>query len=95
MIEIQQDAVLLYVALLKERFGNNLPKLIEEVLYDSMNMSNFKLPSQWNDEEYIKWAKMDLEWNAAEGGEEVVDKEFAVDIYKSNMCIDGIEDYFK
>jgi hypothetical protein len=30
MIEIQQDAVLLYVALLKEKFGNNLPKLIEE-----------------------------------------------------------------
>ena len=26
---------------------------------------------------------------------EVVDKEFAVDIYKSNMYIDGIEDYFK
>jgi hypothetical protein len=95
MIEIQQDAVLLYVALLKEKFGNNLPKLIEDLLYDSMNMRNFKLPSQWNDEEYIKWAKMDLEWNASEGGEQVVDDQLAIDVYKSNLYIDGIEDYFK
>jgi hypothetical protein len=95
MIEIQQDAVLLYVALLKEKFGNNLPKLIEDLLYDSMNMRYFKLPSQWNDEEYIKWAKMDLEWNASEGGEQVVDDQLAIDVYKSNLYIDGIEDYFK
>jgi hypothetical protein len=95
MIEIQQDAVLLYVALLKEKFGNNLPKLIEDLLYDSMNMRHFKLPSQWNDEEYIKWAKMDLEWNASEGGEQVVDDQLAIDVYKSNLYIDGIEDYFK
>ena len=95
MIEIQQDAVLLYVALLKEKFGNNLPKLIEELLYDSMNMGNFKLPSQWNDEEYIKWAKMDLEWNASEGGEQVVDDQLAIGVYKSNLYIDGIQDNFK
>jgi hypothetical protein len=60
-----------------------------------MNMGNFKLPSQWNDEEYIKWAKMDLEWNASEGGEQVVDDQLAIDVYKSNLYIDGIEDYFK
>jgi hypothetical protein len=94
MIEIKNDAVLLYVALLKEKFGNNLPRLISELLYDSMNMRYFTLPSEWNDEEYIKWAKMDLEWNASEGGESIVDEQFAVDIFKSNLNICDIEEYF-
>jgi hypothetical protein len=69
MIEIKNDAVLLYVALLKERFGNNLPRL-------------------------IRWAKMDLEWNASEGGESIVDEQLAVDIFKSNLNICDIEEYF-
>jgi hypothetical protein len=94
MIEIENDAVLLYVALLKGKFGNNLPQLISELLYDSMNMGNFQLPSEWNDTEYIKWAKMDLEWNASEGGESVVDKDFAIDLFVSNLNICEIEDYF-
>ena len=95
MIEIKNDAVLLYVALLKERFGNNLPRLISELLYDSMNMKYFTLPSEWNDDEYIKWAKMDLEWNASEGGEEgELGADFAEDLFKSNLNLCGIEDYF-
>lgn len=77
------EAVSLYVTNMKEAFKDRLPMVIEEVLYDDMNMRNFKLPSQWNDEELERWAKYDLEWNALEGDEEIADESFAEDLFMS------------
>jgi hypothetical protein len=93
-IIVQQQAITTYVNLLKEKFGTNLGLLIQELLFDSSNM-HFEIPEEWNDEEFAKWAKMDLRWNAAEEGEvEEVDSEFAEAIFESNLMLAGIEDYF-
>ena len=93
-IIIKQEAISTYVNLLKEKFGSNLGLVIEEVLFDSMNM-DFKLPETWNDEEFAKWAKMDLTWNASEGGEEgEIGADFAEDLFKGNLNLYGIKDYF-
>jgi hypothetical protein len=56
-------------------------------------MGNYTLADHWNDEEFSKWAKMDLECNAYEGGEEVIDSNFAEDFLKSNLKLYGVEDY--
>jgi hypothetical protein len=91
---IKQEAISTYVNLLKEKFGSNLGLVIQEELFDSMNMT-FEIPEEWNDEELAKWAKMDLEWNASEGGEEgELGADFAEDLFKSNLNLCGIEDYF-
>jgi hypothetical protein len=93
-IIVQQEAITAYVNLLKGKFGTNLGLLIEELLFDSMNM-HFEIPEEWNDEEFAKWAKMDLRWNAGETIDVyIVDPEFAEAIFESNLMLDGIEDYF-
>lgn len=93
-IIVQQEALTTYVNLLKEKFGTNLGLLIEELLFDSMNM-HFEIPEEWNDEEFAKWAKMDLSWNAAETTDvQIVDPEFAEAIFESNLMLAGIENYF-
>lgn len=93
-LTITAEAVATYVALLKGRFGVNLGRVIEEVLYDSMNM-DFEIPKEWNDAELAKWAEMDLSWNAYEGEEEgELGGDFAEDIFASNLLIFGIEEYF-
>lgn len=93
-IIIKQEAISTYVNLLKEKFGTNLGLVIEEVLFDSMNM-DFNIPETWNDEEFAKWAKMDLTWNASEGGEEgEIGADFAEDLFKGNLSLYGIENYF-
>lgn len=93
-INITGQAVATYVALLKGKFGANLGRVIEEVLYDSMNM-DFQIPEEWNDAELAKWAEMDLSWNAYEGEEEgELGADFAEDIFASNLLIFGIEEYF-
>ena len=92
-VEASPEAIKTYLTLLKDKFGHKLGQFIEDELYDSMNMGNYTLPEEWNDEEFSKWAKMDLEWNASEGGEEVVDSNFAEDLFKSNLKLYGVEDY--
>jgi hypothetical protein len=92
-IEASPEAVSTYVNLLKNKFGDKLGQFIEDELYDSMNMSYFTLPAEWNDKELAKWAKMDLEWNASEGGEETIDVDFAKDLFNSNLKLYGVEDY--
>jgi hypothetical protein len=93
-IIIKQEAISTYVNLLKEKFGSNLGLVIEEVLFDSMNM-DFNIPETWNDEEFAKWAKMDLTWNASEGEEEgEIGADFAESLFESNLDLFGIEDYF-
>jgi hypothetical protein len=92
-VEASPEAIKTYLTLLKDKFGHKLGQFIEDELYDSMNMGNYTLPEEWNDEEFSKWAKMDLEWNASEGGEEVIDSNFAEDLFKSNLKLYGVEDY--
>ena len=93
-IIIKQEAITTYGNLLKVKFGTNLGLVIEEVLFDSMNM-DFGIPETWNDAEIARWAKMDLTWNASEGGEEgEIGADFAEDLFKANLNICGIEDYF-
>ena len=92
-VEASSEAIKTYLTLLKNKFGNKLPQFIEDELYDSMNMGNYQLPEEWNDEEFAKWAKMDLEWNASEGEEEIIDSNFAEDLFKSNLELYGVEDY--
>jgi hypothetical protein len=94
-INITDQAVATYVALLKGRFGTNLGQVIEDEIFDEMNQGNgdYSLPEEWNDEEFSRWAKMDLEWNAAEEGEEFVDVEFATTLFESNLMM-GLEDYY-
>jgi len=89
---VTPEAVSSYVTNMKEAFKDRLPMVIEEVLYDDMNMRNFELPSQWNDEELERWAKMDLEWNASEGDEEIADVEFAESLFMSNLELVGSVD---
>jgi hypothetical protein len=86
---VTPEAVSLYVINMKEAFKDRLPMVIEEVLYDDMNMRNFELPSQWNDEEFERWAKYDLEWNASEGDEEIANVEFAEALFMSNLDLVG------
>jgi hypothetical protein len=92
-INIKQEAVAAYLNLLKGKFGTNLGLVIEELLFDSSNM-HFEIPEKWNDEEFAKWAKMDLRWNAAEEEVEEVDSEFAEAIFESNLMLAGVENYF-
>jgi hypothetical protein len=92
-VRVEQEAISVYLELLKMKFGDNLGKLIEELLLDSANMV-FEIPEQWDDKSFQDWAKMDLEWNAEEEGEEVVDVQYVRDLYKSNLYLDGIEEYF-
>jgi len=94
-INITDQAVATYVALLKGRFGTNLSRVIEDEIYDEMNQGNgeYSLPEEWNEEEFSRWAKMDLEWNAAEGFEEFVDEEFATTLFESNLMM-GLGDYY-
>lgn len=93
-IIVKQEAITTYVNLLKEKFGTNLGLLIKELLSDSTSM-HFEVPEVWTEEEFAKWAKMDLRWNAAEeGGIVEVDSEFAKAIFESNLMLSGIEDYF-
>jgi hypothetical protein len=82
---VTPEAVSLYVTNMKEAFKDRLPIVIKEVLYDDMNMGNFELPNQWNDNEFERWAKYDLEWNASEGDEEIADVEFAEALFMSNL----------
>jgi hypothetical protein len=82
---VTPEAVSLYVTNMKEAFKDRLPIVIKEVLYDDMNMGNFEVPNQWNDNEFERWAKYDLEWNASEGDEEIADVEFAEALFMSNL----------
>ena len=85
-IKVTQSAINTYVNLHKERFGEDFGKYIEQCLYSSFSTSTFTLPSEWNDEEYAKWAEYDLLWMASEeGGIEIIDSEYAEAIYESNM----------
>ena len=45
-VTVKQEAILVYLELLKGRFGENLGEVIEEVLFDSMNM-DFEIPKNW------------------------------------------------
>jgi hypothetical protein len=92
-VEASPEAIKTYLTLLKGKFGDKLSQFIEDELYDSMNMGNYELPQEWNDKEFAKWAKMDLEWNASEGEEETIDSDFAKDLFKSNLSLYGVEDY--
>ena len=89
---VTPEAVSSYVTNMKDAFKDRLPMVIEEVLYDDMNMRNFALPSIWNDEEFERWAKYDLEWNASEGDEEIADVEFAEAMFMSNLELVGSVD---
>jgi hypothetical protein len=92
-VKASPEAIKTYLTLLKGKFGGKLSQFIEDELYDSMNMGNYKLPQEWNDEEFKRWAKMDLEWNASEGGEKIIDSDFAKDLFKSILNMYGVEDY--
>jgi hypothetical protein len=94
-VEASPEAIKTYLTLLKGKFGDKLSQFIEDELYDSMNMGNYELPQEWNDEEFAKWAKMDLEWNASEGEEGIIDSDFAKDLFKSNLSLYGVEDYLQ
>lgn len=97
---VPQDAISTYVNLLKNKFGTNLGQVIEEVLFDDLNM-DFKLPKTWNDEEFAKWAKMDITWNFLQTkdtlvgyeGEEI-GVEYVRDLFEASLQLSGIEDYF-
>jgi hypothetical protein len=92
-IIIKQQAISSYVNSLKEKFGTNLGTVIEDVIYDDMNM-DFEFSEEWNDEEFARWAKMDLEWNAVEAEIQTVDKDFADNCMNGILSIAGIEKYF-
>lgn len=93
-IIITEQVVAAYVALFKQKFGANAYLAMQEI-HDEMNQGNgsYKLPTEWNDEELAKWAKMDLEWNAAEEGIDIVDEEYAKALFEATLMM-GLEEFY-
>ena len=85
-INITEAAINTYVNLHKGKFGEDFGKYVEQCLYSGLSTNTFTLPSEWNDEEFTKWAEYDLLWMAKEEGNiETIDSEYAEAIFEANL----------